>query len=120
MTNEELLTLSQGIKNISELKGQKFGYIIARNVKLLSPELKKFDDARIALAESYSKKLDNKPVMKDNQYDIENKEGFDQEYKKLLQEKVEVNLFKLDLADVPEEITSGQMVGITLLIKELT
>lgn len=105
---------------------------------------KKYDEERIKLAEKHAKKgEDGKAVMsgegRAQQYVIEDKEAFnaewealkaehsealedqkqrEAEYIKLMDEETTVELFKIKLSDVPEDISTAQLNSIFALISE--
>ena len=133
MKNINLIQLAQSLAQLGNLTGQKFSYCVARNLNLLKPKLKEYEESRLALLESMAKKgKDKKPIMenvkdqKDAQgnpvqrYVLEDEEAFSVELKKLNEEEVDVKLFMLDLKDVPQEITTTQMSGVIEIIKEET
>jgi hypothetical protein len=123
MTNEELLDLFQGLNRCGNLSGAKFSYAIARNINALKPIVKTFEEARIALVESYCKKgEDGKPIMKDGAYTFDDQSEFDKEYKKLQKEEAQFSTqtFKINMSDIPEAITAAQMTGISSLVEEAT
>ena len=97
-------------------------------------EYKKYDKKRIELCEIHANKDKNgKPVVENGAYRMSNKKAFDkeleklqekykkavdgqkiqdEEYKKLLEEKISVKLNKVDIKNVPEEITGKQLEAI--------
>ena len=101
-------------------------------------EYTKYDKERVELAKKYSKKDNNgEPVVKDNAFDIEDTASFEKdlkelqekhkeaidsrenqikEFEKLLEEKNDVELFKIPYTDVPEQITGEQLKGIFAII----
>lgn len=153
MTKGDALRLFNSLNGMVALKGAKFTYAVARNLATLKPEVealakvveqseefKEFETKRIALAEKFSKKdKDNKPVVSNANYVIEDQATFDTEYKalreankeilkkyeeqvkeygELLKSDVSVNLIKVKLADVPADITAAQMNGILEMVEE--
>ncbi len=77
MTKGETVNLYANLKKLGTLRGVKFAYAVAKNTALLDTEVealkkalemteefKKYDDARVKLAEEYSKKDEKgKPVL---------------------------------------------------------
>lgn len=99
-----------------------------------------FEMARVELAKKHAKKDKNgEAVVEANQFVIENKEKFDKEfvllrkkhkeavanrdkqiaeYNKLLEEEVKIELFKIKMSDVPQDISTEQLKGIFEVIEE--
>lgn len=154
---KDLLPLFENLQKLSNLKGVKFSYAIARNVVIVKKEveaieesLKPFDEfveyekERIELAKKHSEK-DEKGnpkiinengrevfVMKDKakfdkvfeEFKIKHKVTLDKrqkqidEYNEFLETESDIEFFKIELSDVPEDISVEQMQGIQLLIKD--
>ncbi len=111
-----------------------------------SEEFQKYDKERLELAEKHAKKnkdgQPNKITDLDNNtqsYDIENEEKFQKElkklqskykdaleerekqiekYKELLQEEADVELYKIKVEDLPEDITPQQMTNLFMIIDD--
>ena len=155
MTKLELLNLNVALTKLGNLSGVKFAYGVSKNLAILKPEMealekasamtdeyKKFEEARIKIAEKYSKKdKDGKAIIKDNSYDIEedkkeemekefdilkkeNEEVFNarekqiMEYAELIKSESNVTLYKIALSDVPSNITVAQMASISSIVEE--
>ncbi len=119
MKKQEIVNLLNGLFKVGNIAGRKFGYAIARNVAILEPEIKKFNEAKEAIVKNYSKKDKKGNPLKDEKgFIIEDQEGADKEYRALLEEEVELKLFKINLEEVPENVTAEQQIGIYQIIKE--
>lgn len=119
MLKENIIELFESLKQCGNLKGTKFSYAIARNINALKEEYKSFQENRIALAESFCKKDENdKCIMKDNIYDIDDTVEFTKKLDELRKEEVEVKTYKIQSTDIPEDISVQQMAGIFELIEE--
>lgn len=153
MTKNENIVLFKHLQQLGNLSGVKFSYTINKNIQLLegeikalektldmSDEYKEFDKKRIKLAEKYSKKDEKgKPIIKDNNYELENAEEFNKafktlqienqelwdarekqvnEYNELLKTESEVVLHKVNITDVPQNISVAQMNGIMSIVAE--
>ena len=154
MTKQEVLSLFQGLNRMGHLKGVKFAYAVAKNVNGLkseiealqkateaSAEFKKFENARIALAEKHALKDEKGKAkiagqaydMGDNQavFDVEfetlkkeHQVAFDarqeqiKQYGELLKGEASVTLHKIKLADVPAEINAQEMNTLYPIIEE--
>lgn len=99
-----------------------------------TPEYAKFEDARVELLKKYAKKDEKGEfVIVDNSYELEDKVTFEKEYKVLKEEHKEVldarteqmkeyaelldkentiELHKIKFSDVPEDISTEQMVAV--------
>lgn len=119
MKKSEIISLINSLSSCNNLTGARFSYACARNVALLQPESKAFEETRKILVESYAKKnKDGKPEIKDNQYVLEDPALFQKEFAKLLDEEVDIKLFQIDFSEVPEGINVAQMQGILPIIKQ--
>ena len=100
MTKQEALNLYNGLQNVSNLKGAKWAYAIARNVEKLRPEVEAlrkaytmseefadYEGKRLELAQKYSVKEKNVPktvkIGQTEEYLIADKDKFNQEVAKL-------------------------------------
>jgi len=105
-----------------------------------TPEFQEFEKKRVELAKECAKKDDkDKPVIEGDQYQIEDRKAFDkkldkmreeskvtidarekqiEEYNKMLDEEVSIDLYKIKLDVIPEDITSEQMNSISEIIEE--
>lgn len=117
---------------------------IEEEIKILEEVVKASDDfsiyenERIRLCEIYCEKDDNgKPVILENKYKILNVENFDNElnslkekhmssilererqineYNKMLEEDIDINLSKIDFIDIPIDITTTQLESIEFMV----
>jgi hypothetical protein len=110
----------QGLRSCGNLTGIKFCYFISKNINLLKRKereiLEKLDDIKKEFA---AKDEDGNPIIKDNQYDIQNKEGFNAKIKELMDSECEdIELHKLEEKNLPDTITANQMTAIVDLIEE--
>jgi hypothetical protein len=141
MKNKEIVQLFNDIRAFGNLNGVKFSYAIAKNFNILKPEidiinevLKPFNEKHKELAEKFCKKENDRPVIVNDSYTFEgkNEEIFHKEfedlkkknkkllddYDKLLEEESTIKLFKIKLSEVPENISTKQMVSIIELVEE--
>ena len=153
MNKGEAISLYHALSKLGNLSGVKFAYAVSKNLSLLKSELealqkavepneeyKVYDKKRVELAEKYSKKDENgKPVVVNNEYDLENKKEFLSEFAKLQKEfskeiegrenqvkeqnellKTEYTgeIYKVSLSDVPKDINVTQMESIMPIITE--
>lgn len=119
MKKIDISILAQGLGRVGNLTGAKFCYSVARNIHLLKSVFTEYEEQRVLLAESMAEKdKDGKPKINGNQYVFENQKLFDEEFKKLNNEEVNVKLFIVDYKDIPEGITAGQLTGIFPIIKD--
>lgn len=147
MQNKKLVELYQGLNSVKDLKGVKFAYGIVKNINIIKSEIEAFQESinptkefmafengRIELAKKHSKKDDKgNPVIADNQYEVEDKDKFEEsflelrekhkeaidkrekqaeEYNKLLAEESKIELHKIKMSDVPDNISPEQLAAI--------
>lgn len=118
MKNKELFALSNGIQLCGELKGIKVAFALAKNAKIIAREMEPLLESIKKLQEDNAKKdKDGKPIIKDNVYEIEDLEKFNEEYKKLMDIEVEITLHKIKEEDLPNDISTTQMSIILDLIE---
>lgn len=153
MKKTDILSLYKGLNSLTGLRGVKFTYGVAKNIRVLHDEItalekaveadakfQEYDTARVALAKEHAEK-DEKGEAKvnNNQYVITDKGAFEKEheklrdefseaitarenqlleYKSLLEENVEVELHKINISQVPEDISTEQMFAILPIIEE--
>jgi hypothetical protein len=118
MTKEEIVNLYDSLTSCNNLSGKKFSYCLARNLNLLKNNVIKFEEERKLLLESFSEKDETgKPIIKDNKYNIKDLDSYNKEFNTLKEEKEEVNLFKISMEEIPENITVSQMSGIFPIIE---
>lgn len=104
MKNEKIVELYNALKSVGHLKGVKFGYTVARNLRIITPVIddlqksleptekyNKYDEARAKLAEKHADKDENgKAIIKNNTYTVtENKKIFEKEINALQVEHAE-------------------------------
>lgn len=109
MTKQELINLYNGLNSVSNLVGQKFGYIVGRNLKILKPEIDKIREGQDLIIENFG--TPNEKGVKELKFSNE-------EWVKFLKEEVSVELFKIKLDEIPKEATAGQISGIFEIIEE--
>jgi hypothetical protein len=153
MLKEKILKLYQALNTLGNLRGVKFAYFVVKNLNILKPEIEAlqkslepsgdynaYDAERVELAKKFAKKDEKgNPVVENNSFVLEDKDGFDKElkglvkkhktaldirekqiseYNELLKEETKVELYKVKLADVPEDITTEQMAGIFEMVED--
>jgi len=121
MTNNKILNIAQSLGKVSKLPGVKFSYFVARNNNLIRPVIEKYEEARIALLKSCTKQDKKGEVERDDKGEPiwKDEKTWIIEIEKLGKEEVqEVKFYKIDLANVPEQITGEQLSGIYELINE--
>lgn len=124
-------------KNINLLKSEAEAIISSQKK---SEEYAKYEEERVALAQSHARKDANgNPIVSGDRYVIENSDVFGKKFSKLklkhqkaiaewekkmkeletlLEEKASVELHRIKLKDVPDEISVGQLSEIYILIEE--
>jgi len=127
--------ISRNSKNISE-EAEACKSSMKRSKSFIE-----YDEKRVAICKEYCDKDDSgKPIFTDDVFvGLKGNDSFDEavsvlqseyseaieeqkkmvdEYKQFLEEEVEVELYKLKLEDVPEDISVGQLSGIMAIIEE--
>jgi len=157
LTKEEVLTLNIGLRNVGDLSGPRFSYVIARNISILkdevialvkaqesSKEFQEYDRKRVELARSHATKDEHGKAIVSNvsgvgKFVIEDEEEFkvawdklkieykdaidikqkmNDEFRTVLQEKIEFVLYSLSREELPENITAQQLSDILVLVKK--
>jgi len=148
MTRYDVYNLYSALvsKEMTELKGVKFSYAMAKNTRLLKGEVEsidemrkkesgEFDKERFELVKTYAEKDEQgNPVVKNNQYRLADTKTFTEEleklrekfeikakeenFKKFMKEEIEVELFTVKQENIPEQISKGMSDAIFDLIEE--
>ena len=146
MKKSEVLSLATELAKLvdKDVGNVKAAYAIARNIKIIAPIVsdleslkekvtKEFEDARTALCELHADKdEDGKVKVENDQYvGLPNDEFSDalkelieshqpriQEFNDLLQEDEDVELYKVDIENLPSTLTAQQMLVLFSIIKE--
>jgi hypothetical protein len=153
MKNIDLFRLKEGLNDVSNLKGVKFAYAVLKNKKIvedeiallqksveMSVEFQEYEKSRITLCEQFADKdSEGKPIINNNQYQIENKVEFNEvveklkkdnikcieervkqlnDYDILLQEEndIEEKLSKVKEEYLPSDITANQLQTIIEMV----
>lgn len=104
MKKSKILELSRALNGVGRLSGVAFSYAVAKNIRLIQPEIEalqkaiepskefsEYDQEREKLAIKHAKKDEKgNPVIENNQYVLEDKEAFDKEFEKLKEKNKEV------------------------------
>lgn len=153
MTKQQAVELYQTLNGFGNLTGSRFAYAVAKNLNHLKSEIQAleaavkplpgfeaYDTARVELAKSHAQKDEKgEPIVKGNQFVIEDLDAFNKaleelkaehketldirqtqidEYIKLLKEDAAITLHKVKLEDVPKEVTVNQMMAIQEFIEQ--
>lgn len=153
MTNKKLIELYNGLLGITNLKGVKFSYAVAKNINIIerevdvlrtttkeSDDFKKYEAERIELCIKHAKKDPNgEPMIAGKQYLMEDFVAFNVEfealketnkvllgirkaqfddYNKLLEVENSIELFKINISEIPEDVTTAQMGVLYPIITE--
>jgi len=151
ITNQDIINLEGGLQGVKNLSGIKFAYVVSKNINKVKSEIDSFRESvkpsdafneyekkRAELCELHARKDDKgKSIIKNGEYDIDNRQAFDAQLKVLqednkdvldarqkqiedfnafLREESKVEPHKIDVNDVPKDITAGQMSGIELIV----
>ena len=91
----------------------KVGMQVRRIVKAVNAELEIYEETRKALIDKYAKKDDDgNPVVKDENYEIEDRDKFDEEIQEALESEVVLNVRRLgidelDGIEIPQQVGDG-------------
>lgn len=102
----------------------KLAYSIARNVRKLEIETKSFDDARQKLFEKYGEEVEEtnektKKVNKFKRIKQENVEQFQKEVGEILEKEVDVDIWKVKVADLEKiNLAPNALIPLSFLIEE--
>lgn len=87
----ELNAILEGFNELIEITlPVKVAYYVSKNVKKVVSEIKDFEENRVKLAQKYAKKdKDGVPLIEDNQFVMEDMQGFNKEFVELANIDVE-------------------------------
>lgn len=119
MTNSEIKKLHEALALCGNLKGVNFGYAISKNYKATSSAMEIIQKEITKIQELHCEKDEKgKPIIENNQYKIIDLPLFQKDYNQLMEIETEINLHKVNLSEIPEEITVGQLDGIISMIED--
>jgi hypothetical protein len=134
-TNRELADLMQGLMAVKDLKGVRFSLQVTKNINLIKSELEHIEEAAkpseefleiaklVQVIEGSGKTDEEKKEEvakleeKNAELVADRKKQID-EFNNMLEDEIEVSLFKISEKHLPEDITAQQLMGINQLIKE--
>ena len=119
----KLLPLYDILNEISDKKMQvSTAYKINKDVKLCHDELKNINESSIKLAENYCiRDKDNKPILKDNIYQFEDKDLpiINEELNKLNQVELDLPLITIKLSELDNlELSPIDIEKISIIMEE--
>jgi len=134
-TNRELADLMQGLMSVKDLKGVRFSLQVTKNINLIKSELEHIEEAakpseeflelakQVQVIEASDKSVDDKKaevekIEKDNAKLVEDRKKQIDEFNNMLEDEIEVSLFKISEKHLPEDITAQQIMSINIIIKE--
>jgi len=119
MTNGKILELAQGLPLCADLKGIKVAFAIAKNSRLISKEIEGLTEVIKKLQEEHSEKDDKgESIIKDNNYQMIDKEKFNSDYKALMDIENGIILHKIKEEDLPADISARQLAILFDFIQE--
>jgi hypothetical protein len=128
-TNQELLDLLRGLQETKDVKSSRFAVIAARNLKIISKELEHIDQMAFPSTEfqelsvEAQKLIESEDTKALEKLEEENKEIIDQRKSQLekvneeLQKEVEVQLHTISEDNLPEDISTEQVLKLMLIVK---
>jgi len=127
-TNRELVELINGLFNVQELQGVRFGLVVSKNIRILQQELKDLEEASKATPEfiSLSQQVNTlgedleavEQLERDNMELVEGRRTQLEEIDKMMAEECEVRLHEVAEDILPESISAMQITNIDKLITE--
>ena len=145
MKYKDIVELNKSLKAVEQLKGVKFAYAVAKNTKIIEPEIDSLKEAAKSSEKFTSYQQDFKELQmehaeKNEKGDLvikdekaftkaleklqeEHREAIDgrkkqsDEIEKLLEEEVELKLLKVKKEELPEDITAEQLKGIMEIVE---
>ena len=148
MKKKELFELYHGLKSVEKFSGVKFAYAVAKNLRNIEPLLKEiekdylpskefleFEEERLQIAKTFSNEQDNnmiwvpkenieefskllEPIIEKYKDVINQKEINDREYQKIIEEEIEISLYKIHIDNLPNDINAEQIQSIMSIIME--
>ena len=128
-TNQELLDLLRGLQETKDVKSSRFAVIAARNLKIISKELEHIDKMAFPSTEfqelsvEAQKLIESEDTKALEKLEEENKEIIDRRKSQLekvneeLQKEVEVQLHTISEDNLPEDISTEQVLKLMLIVK---
>jgi len=133
LTNMNLYSIHATLVACKNIKGRKFAYMVAKNARIIEPELKalneslphidKLNDLQKELSEfsAANKKESNPNFLIEYEKIKEKYTGFvtenEDSRKSMLEEDIDIVLYKLDERYLPEEITGAQLTDLFDCVK---
>jgi len=134
-TNRELADLMQGLIAVKDLKGVRFSLQVTKNINLIKAELEHIEEAakpseefleiakQVQVIEKSGKteeemKAEVAKIEEDNAELVADRKKQIDEFNNMLEDEIEISLFKISEKHLPEDITAQQLMGINQLIKE--
>lgn len=96
----------------------KAAFLIASNLSNMEKEIKNFEEQKMSMLEKYGKKdSEGKLVINDDKtVELDNKEGFAEDFTKLLECEVEITINKIPMEEMKDlSIPIEQMAAISFL-----
>ena len=131
-TKGEFVTLINGLFQVQELKGKKFGLVVSKNINTLKEELKHLEDLgkpseefmKLAMEvneistkdpENSKEKIDK--LEKENKELVKSRREQIDKVTELMKDTMSIKLKTIPENSLPEEITAKQINNITKIIK---
>lgn len=129
-TNQEFVELFKALEGVKDVKGTRFAFVVAKNIKELSRHLKPLEDfatptpefqAVARLAHELAEKEDKEGIEKleeDNKDLIEERKAQIDALESKMQEEVSVYVEKVRKDQLPEDLTTDQLLPLLMLIDD--
>ena len=128
----ELVNLINGLFQVQELKGKKFGLAVSKNIKILQTELKELEEAgkpsdefmtlaqqvnELANADAEGAKEEVEKLEQDNQELVTSRREQMDKVAEMMEEEMEVELNVISESVLPEDISASQINSIIKIIE---
>lgn len=103
----------------------KFAFALSLNIAAISPAFKAYDEQRMLLLKSFAKKGDdNKPIVNDGSYVVDDVEGWNKSITELLEAEADINITTVDIGtlekcdkDEFDTLSVQELVTISFMIE---
>ena len=131
-TKQEFVNMITGLYQVQDIKGKEFSLVVSKNIDILKTELQSLEDAatpseefmviarevnQLTNTEGEEAKSKIDKLEEENKELVESRRVQMEKVKKMMDEKIEVELNVIEENILPEDVTAKQINGIIKLIK---
>lgn len=110
--------LAEILNNKEDKVPTKFAYALARNIRLMEPEIKTYEGSRMAIFKDLGKHIEKTESTPEQWEAGDNLTEISSRLNDLLSEEVELNLHQLKLEDAGETIIPAHMLALDWMFIE--